>query len=175
LSFVIVVSSEDPTLRQKPISFHFILAKILLERRVCNDRSRQGAMTPYSAPQSKVEATQIALRNPIHNISKVAMYITYPSRSKFIAPIEQSVAKERHALMAGHTITIQLEPGGYNRKVSITVNADDSGGFTTDWTGRDPTRFSARLRATAVVLFQGAYTGVFEISHNDGVLEIRRM
>jgi len=30
LSFVSVVSAEDPTLRQKPISFHFILAKVLL-------------------------------------------------------------------------------------------------------------------------------------------------
>ena len=43
------------------------------------------------------------------------MHITYPSRSKFLEPIERSIVEERHALMAGQIVTIQLEPGGYNR------------------------------------------------------------
>jgi len=98
------------------------------------------------------------------------MHITYPSRSKFLEPIERSIVEERHALMAGQIVTIQLEPGGYNRKVHITINSDDSSGFDTDWSGSDPTRFSARIRAAAAVLFEAAYSGVFMISHKDGVM-----
>jgi hypothetical protein len=103
------------------------------------------------------------------------MHITYASRSKFFEPIEQRIAEERHALRAGQTIAIQLEPGGYNRNVRITVNADNASGFDTDWSGSDPTRFSARIRAAATVLFQGAYSGVFAISDNDGMMEIQRI
>lgn len=103
------------------------------------------------------------------------MRINYSSRSKFFELIEQSIEEEGQELRAGQVIKIQLEPGGYNREARITINTNDPSGFDTDWSGSDPTRFSARIRAAATILFQKSYSGVFSISHTDGVMKIRRM
>ncbi len=103
------------------------------------------------------------------------MHIAYVSQSRFFQPIEDVVAEERHALMTGKVIRVQLESRGYNGRICITIRADDSSGFDTDWSNSDPTRFPARIRAAATTLFQHACNGVFIISHEDGEMTIRRI
>ena len=102
------------------------------------------------------------------------MHITYAARSRFFQPIEDVVIEERDALMMGQPIQVVLEPGGYHGHMQITIDAGDTSGFETTWAHNDPSRFPARIRAAATVLFQRACNGVFFIAHENGVMSISR-
>jgi hypothetical protein len=69
---------------------------------------------------------------------------------------------------------VQLEPGGYDHSVSVTISLDNTVDFETDWQGSDPTRFPARIKAAAAALLQQGMSGSFQISHQDGILSIKR-
>ena len=77
--------------------------------------------------------------------------------------------------MMGQPIQVVLEPGGYHGHMQITIDAGDTSGFETTWAHNDPSRFPARIRAAATVLFQRACNGVFFIAHENGVMSISRI
>jgi hypothetical protein len=72
----------------------------------------------------------------------------------------------------GDTISVQLSKQGYNRNVQITVSPTDPKYFYSDWKGADPTRFSARLRAAALALYNQGCFDTFRVIHQDGLLTI---
>jgi hypothetical protein len=99
--------------------------------------------------------------------------IPYNVRSSSFAPrIEQAV---RQAGSLSRPVRIELGPGGYEREARIDIRADDRHHFHTDWTGKDPSRFSARLRAAATVLRDLGLTGRYHASHLKGVLTLHRI
>lgn len=91
--------------------------------------------------------------------------------SSFASRIEQAVRQSREL---SRPVRIQLEPGGYERDARIRIRADDRHHFLTDWNGKDPSRFSARLRAAATVLRDLGLFGEYHASHHDGLLTLRR-
>ena len=101
------------------------------------------------------------------------MDIAYATRSQFLDICEIAIKEHRTKLDAGDAIRIILREGGYNGKVSITINPDDQSSFSTDWERTDPTRFPARIKAAATALRDCGCDGKFEINHSDGLLKIR--
>lgn len=104
------------------------------------------------------------------------MQIKYASRSKFLDACE-AVIREHQGHLAGKTgVRVDLdEPGGYEGRVIVTINTKDRAVFETDWEGRDPTRFPARIKAAATALLNCNCDGQFEILHSDGSLNITRL
>jgi hypothetical protein len=96
--------------------------------------------------------------------------VRYSTRSKFFPAIEEALDKE--AGRRRGSVHIQLPPGGYARDAMIILRADDGDFFETNWRGKDPTRFSARIRAAAAVLCRRGRFGCFDVSHHDGSLTI---
>lgn len=82
---------------------------------------------------------------------------------------------KRTDLSRGLPLPVTLGSGGYHGRVEVVIDSDDAETFGTNWEGTDPTRFPARIRAAATALFNSACFGKFEISHEDGLLEIRLM
>jgi len=70
-------------------------------------------------------------------------------------------------------VHIDLDEGGYDGRVIVTIHATDRTIFGTDWERADPTRFPARIRAAAAALLSCGCEGRFEVSHSDGSLTIR--
>lgn len=91
--------------------------------------------------------------------------------SSFAQRIEQAV---RQAGDLSRPVRIELKPGGYERDARIWIRADDRHHFLTDWTGKYPSRFSARLRAAATVLRDLGLYGEYRASHQDGLLTLHR-
>jgi len=60
---------------------------------------------------------------------------------------------------------------GYSGDVLVEVHGGEEV-FRTDWTGSDPTRFPARIRAAATALHDADQTGRFRIWHEEGELVI---
>ena len=102
------------------------------------------------------------------------MEITFIVRSRFLAPCEAAIGRDRALLDEGGTIRIPFEDGGYNGRITVTIRAGDLTSFGTDWSSSDETRFPARIRAGATALLNCGCCGEFVISHAEGVLEIRR-
>jgi hypothetical protein len=102
------------------------------------------------------------------------MKLNYPGRSKFLGPCENAIRKNIEGLLSGKVLTVHLSEQGYDRDTHITVSKSDSKFFQTDWKGSDPTRFSARIRAAALALYnQGCY-GTFRVTHFKGLLTIQK-
>jgi hypothetical protein len=100
------------------------------------------------------------------------MELRYPLRSTFYAPIEKAFDDVHDNLK--RPLRIELPPGGYNREAYIIIGASDQHTFRTEWESRHPTRFSARIRAAAGVLYRRGFRGRFEAHHHDGTLTLRR-
>ncbi len=105
------------------------------------------------------------------NISSVD--ITYPGRSRFVEACEAAICKGDAELKAGGVVHIDLDEGGYDGSVIVTIHADDRATFGTDWERADPTRFPARIRAAAAALLNCRCEGRFNVTHSDGSLTIR--
>jgi hypothetical protein len=103
------------------------------------------------------------------------MEITFVDRSRFLAPCEEVIRRDRTVLDASGTIRVSFEDGGYDGRITVTIRAGDSTSFGTDWSSTDETRFPARIRAAATALFNCGCAGQFLIVHADGVLEISRV
>ena len=65
--------------------------------------------------------------------------------------------------------------GGYAGQVEVNINKNDSQSFETNFTGSDPTRFPARIKAAATALYECSCYGKFVISHNNGHMTIKQI
>lgn len=101
------------------------------------------------------------------------MKISYlKRRSSFLKPCVDAIRENADRLLEGATVRVELSPRGYAGCVNVTVRAEDSMQFETDWDYSDPSRFPARLKAAATALHECSCYGQFRLSHNDGLLEI---
>ena len=103
------------------------------------------------------------------------MEIPYPTRSKFLSTCLSEISNKKLAILAGDKISITLTPAGYNVKFEVSVIQSKPEGFDTDWEYPDPTRFPTRIRTAALALYKCKCFGQFEISHHEGILEIKRL
>lgn len=101
------------------------------------------------------------------------MDITYATRSKFLAACELGIRGHLTDLGASGVVHVDLQKGGYEGRVIVTIRQNDRSAFGTDWESTDPTRFPARIKAAATALLFSGCEGQFEVSHSDGVLSIR--
>ena len=100
--------------------------------------------------------------------SIISVDIRYPSRSRFLDVCEAAIREHRAELQVGGMVHVNLEEGGYEGRVVVTIHANDRTLFGTDWEGAEPTRFPARIRAAAAALRNCGCEGRFEVSHSDG-------
>ena len=103
------------------------------------------------------------------------MILAYPSRSKFLAPCENAICANGKALLIGQVLSVHISKKGYDRDVQITISPNDSKHFRTNWIASDPTRFSARIRAAALALYNQGCFGTFRINHQTGLLTIQKV
>lgn len=101
------------------------------------------------------------------------MDIAYATRSQFLDPCEAAIRGHRTELDAGGVVHVDLQEGGYDGRVIVTIHPNDRTAFGTDWESTDPTRFPARIKAAATALLNCRCEGRFEVSHSDGSLRIR--
>lgn len=101
------------------------------------------------------------------------MDIRYVERSKFLELCESALVQQADRLSKGHFVNVELPAGGYPGKVLVTVKDDGGSFFYSDWSGTDPSRFPARVRAAATALKACRCFGSYEVSHVDGYLSIR--
>ena len=102
------------------------------------------------------------------------MKISFASRSKFMAPCERSIRKNRDRLAEGAAVRVALPSSGYRDQVVVTITAGEPDEFEADWQGADPTRFPARIKAAAAALRNCGLYGKFVIGHGGGTLSISR-
>ena len=103
------------------------------------------------------------------------MQIRYASRSKFLAKCEETIRTRLDELRNGFKLQVEFESGGYNNRVVVTLDSGNHIEFDTDWEQKDTTRFPARIKAAATALHNCSCFGSYEIAHDDGNLEIRRV
>ncbi len=102
------------------------------------------------------------------------MEIRYCTRSRFLVVCEDAIRTNESTLKRRITLNINLDRGGYNNRVLATIDASNHDEFDTNWNQKDPTRFPARIKAAATALHNCGCHGQYEITHNDGVLTIRK-
>ncbi len=88
---------------------------------------------------------------------------------------EATIRKRQDELLAGATVSIDLQGGGYDGRVIVNIAPNNPVTFNTDWENADPTRFPARIKAAATALLNVGCKGKFEISHSSGSLTIRTL
>lgn len=94
--------------------------------------------------------------------------------SDFLLPCKAAIRRNQRQLQAGGSISVSLPDGGYDGHVFVTLKANNSITFGTNWANNDPSRFPARIKAAATALKDSGYVGRFEIAHTDGTLKIRQ-
>jgi hypothetical protein len=104
------------------------------------------------------------------------MQLPFAARSRFTAPMVQTLLMQRAAFEAGEVITIMLTEirDGYPGQAIVDLTLQHPSGFLADWTGQDATRFPARLRAAATALNEIGARGRFVLIHRAGELTIQR-
>lgn len=102
------------------------------------------------------------------------MDIAYATRSQFLATCEAAIRQQQVELDAGGTVCVDLGEGGYDGRVVVTIRSDNPSSFDAAWTNPDPTRFPARIKAAATALLNSGYEGAYELTHENGILTIRR-
>ena len=92
-----------------------------------------------------------------------------PKLSKLIGQVKDQIKK-------GSIVQMDLQrAGGYaDENIKITIKNDMINEFETDWEYQDPTRFPARIRALATALQDNRMWGTYFVSHNDGIIKIRK-
>ena len=99
------------------------------------------------------------------------MEIPFLQSSEFFQPIEEALRGASGELR--ERVRVLLRPGGYNQDVHVQVRPGDTATFWADWTSKQPSRFSMRLRAAATVLQKRGLSGRYFLSHRDGILIIQ--
>ena len=102
------------------------------------------------------------------------MKYNYPKKSKFLDKCETVIRQNKILLSSGMTISIEFSDKGYSGKVQVLIDELDNSRFDTNWSGKDPTRFPARIKATALALFRQGCFGQHKITHRKGRIEISR-
>jgi hypothetical protein len=100
------------------------------------------------------------------------MNIPYATRSRFFEPLHEALTAHGKCPGQGNAVTLTLSEEGYDGEIIIEISADPFDEFLSNWEGRDPTRFPARIRAAATVLRERRCFGRFLISHRQGLLSI---
>jgi hypothetical protein len=96
------------------------------------------------------------------------------AHSSFVGPCEDAIREERASLDAGQSIRVIFDKsGGYDEAVVVAIRDGDHSFFGSNWEGRDPTRFPARVKAAATALLNCGCYGRYLIEHQDGALAIR--
>jgi putative restriction endonuclease len=69
------------------------------------------------------------------------------------------------------------EASGYSGKVKVAIQpaADEGFSVVSGWSGKDPTRFPARIRAAATAIKDFGHEGEYFIHHDDGVIKIQKV
>jgi hypothetical protein len=95
--------------------------------------------------------------------------------SKFADPCVTAIHANRARLDAGETIEVNFleDKPGYSKRIEVTIRANDTTTFRTDWESADPSRFPARIKAAATALRDCGCCGRYVIEHRDGLLTIR--
>jgi hypothetical protein len=101
------------------------------------------------------------------------MDISFATRSRFLDDCEDAIQRDRSQLQSGGTVRVDLDEGGYDGQVLVTIRPNDRAFLGTNWEGADATRFPARIKAAATALLNSGCVGRFEITHTNGALEIR--
>jgi hypothetical protein len=102
------------------------------------------------------------------------MNIKFASRSSFLIPCKAAIRKCGQKMKDGGSISINLHSGGFKGQICVTIKRSDFKSFGTNWNRSDPTWFPARIKAAATALHDSGYVGRFEITHQDGTLQIRQ-
>ena len=103
-------------------------------------------------------------------------YPTNPRNSSFIKAIENGIQQQRALLLAGDSVSVELEPvdKGYERALTASISKTDVKTFEVDKDFPDPTRFPRRIRVAAYALHKHGLFGQFQLSYRAGVLTMRR-
>lgn len=102
--------------------------------------------------------------------------IRFPTRSRFLEPLQEGITAARHRLDEGRAVELALWPGGYGGRWFVIVDPDDRQTFLAEGSISDPTRFPQRIRAAALALALEGLHGRFLIEHDreTGIVSIRR-
>ena len=103
------------------------------------------------------------------------MDLPYSTRSRFLSTCEIAIREQRAGLDGGGIVRVDFGGGGYNGCIRVTIRPNDHALFGADRELKDPTRFPARIRAAATALKNCGCLGLFEISHSDGSISMRKV
>ena len=105
--------------------------------------------------------------------SQAIDHLVRPDSSAFYGSCKQVIKERGSLLQRGWTVRTELsKDGGYDGDVVLRVEFSDEEAFQTSWSGPDPTRFPARIRAAATALRDEGLTGRYTVKHEDGALSI---
>jgi len=98
------------------------------------------------------------------------------SRSSFLPPIITTLRQNRQNLLRGDAVVVRLESEkeGYKGKYKCEIYLAKSL-ITVDYHYENASRFPARIKAAAIALCFEGFDGTFEISHDKGLLIIRKL
>ncbi len=82
------------------------------------------------------------------------MDIPYSTQSQFLPACEAAIREHLAELRAGGVVNVDMQEGGYDGQVTVTVRPTDCVNFGTDWEGTDTSRFPARIKACATALLK---------------------
>ena len=92
---------------------------------------------------------------------------------KFYLECSNQIRENKRYIEKGIPIKFNLrEGGGYSGKIEVRIDKYINNQFWADCKRLDTTRFPARIRTAAYVLFEKKYFGEFTISHFEGEIKI---
>jgi hypothetical protein len=103
--------------------------------------------------------------------------IKHTKNSEFRDGIMNHLKDFKDSIINGEVVEFKLtKDGGYPfRRHFLHIDAIEDENFYTNWSGQDPTRFPARVKALALVLRDLKLTGVFEVTYEDGKFKVNTL
>lgn len=97
-------------------------------------------------------------------------------RSAFVEPV-RAVIRAAGGVEYGRPLAMAFDAPapGYAGTLEVVISPTDPHEFETTWTGADPTRFPARIRAAATALRDEGCCGRFRVAHDSGRLRVERL
>lgn len=105
------------------------------------------------------------------------MFISYNTKDDGLRETISNALKEKAIIFGDFgeiEIDLESEASGYPGEVRVTIHPDLDEGFGSSWTGTNPTRFPARIRAAATAIKDHGYKGDYLIEHEEGILKIHK-
>lgn len=98
-------------------------------------------------------------------------------RSSFYQSIQEIVHQNTSTLARGYQIQITLSKGGGWKvgETELIIDLEDGKKFQIDREYSEEQHFSARLTALATVLRDEQLFGIYKVSHNDGLILVRKI